>query len=183
MLKYSCYLFITSFYGNISELVGGEPGIGFDRIYKGLMSGLPNEIDFCFNVCLILTTPGPNALQLDEFPNLLTLLIAHVGLFEDNQSFFSNHIQSSEANRNFVKFWSNVGITDPEVLNLMPEIKDSNLGKKDLEVFPALNDMLNDEKTLLSYEYRVTQLLNIIRNMAFEDVNKATLTASSEVFK
>lgn len=48
-----------------------------------LLSGLPNEVDFAVNVCTLLSNESKHAMQLDKDPKLVTLLLAHTGVFDD----------------------------------------------------------------------------------------------------
>lgn len=48
-----------------------------------LLSGLPNEVDFAVNVCTLLSNESKHAMQLDKDPKLVTLLLAHAGVFDD----------------------------------------------------------------------------------------------------
>lgn len=47
-----------------------------------LRSGLPNEVDLAVNVCVLLSTEGKHCIKLEKCPQLLHLLLAHVGVFE-----------------------------------------------------------------------------------------------------
>lgn len=48
-----------------------------------LLSGLPNEVDFAVNVCTLLSNESKHSMQLDKDPKLVTLLLAHAGVFDD----------------------------------------------------------------------------------------------------
>lgn len=54
----------------------------YARLTKSLMSGLPNEIDFAMNVCMLLSHAGPKQLRICHAPTLLTLLVAHTGVYD-----------------------------------------------------------------------------------------------------
>ena len=57
----------------------------YDKLEKALLSGLPNEVDFAINVCMLLSNEGRHVLRLDKSPFLLELLMAHIGLFRDGK--------------------------------------------------------------------------------------------------
>jgi len=48
-----------------------------------LKSGLPNELDFVFNALTILSADENDPLILSEYPSLLELMLAQVGIFDE----------------------------------------------------------------------------------------------------
>ena len=54
----------------------------YEKLERSLFSGLPNEVDFVINVCTLLSNEGRHILRLDQSKYLLTLLMAHIGLFD-----------------------------------------------------------------------------------------------------
>lgn len=48
-----------------------------------LLSGLPNEVDFAINVCTLMSNESKHTMQLEKEPKLVTLLLAHAGVFDD----------------------------------------------------------------------------------------------------
>lgn len=55
----------------------------YNKLVLSLLSGLPNEVDFAVNVCTLLSNESKHAMQLDKDPKLVTLLLAHTGVFDD----------------------------------------------------------------------------------------------------
>ncbi|KAG2460278.1 ARID2 protein, partial [Polypterus senegalus] len=56
----------------------------YNKLVLSLLSGLPNEVDFAINVCTLLSNESKHVMQLDKDPKLITLLLAHAGVFDDN---------------------------------------------------------------------------------------------------
>ncbi|EGT51640.1 hypothetical protein CAEBREN_30808, partial [Caenorhabditis brenneri] len=54
----------------------------YARLTKSLISGLPNEVDFAMNVSMLLSHSGPKQLRLCHAPTLMTLLVAHTGVYD-----------------------------------------------------------------------------------------------------
>lgn len=54
----------------------------YEKLEQSLISGLPNEVDFVINICTLLSNEGRHVLRLDQSRYLLTLLMAHIGLFD-----------------------------------------------------------------------------------------------------
>ena len=54
----------------------------YKKVESALECGLPNEVDFAFNVCTLLSNEGKHIIKVCRCPRVLTLLLAHVGIFE-----------------------------------------------------------------------------------------------------
>ena len=64
----------------------------YDKLEKGLLSGLPNEVDFAINVCTLLSNEGKHTLNVSHSPRLIEILMAHVGIFREGAgSLFTLH--------------------------------------------------------------------------------------------
>lgn len=72
--------YLRQSYGLSTDFV---PPSDYNKLVLSLLSGLPNEVDFAFNVCTLLSNEGKHAMQLDKEPKLVTLLLAHAGVFDD----------------------------------------------------------------------------------------------------
>ncbi len=55
-------------------------GFSIDRLLRSLLSGYPNEVDFSFNIVTILSHSGGG---VTSEPRLLSVMLAHVGLFSE----------------------------------------------------------------------------------------------------
>ncbi|VDK74461.1 unnamed protein product [Litomosoides sigmodontis] len=154
----------------------------YDRIVKSLLSGLPNEVDFAVNVCTLLSHPGPRVLRLVAAPQIITLLVAHLAIFPDGDRAFYDLYKSWElvSGHNFIAFWSGAGITDDEVLKLIPHVRPSTVSEEESNIFCGL-DIEFQPRNVVSW--RVQQVLSIIRNLSFEVINKAILAASWPLLK
>ncbi|VBB27790.1 unnamed protein product [Acanthocheilonema viteae] len=154
----------------------------YDRIVKSLLSGLPNEVDFAVNVCTLLSHPGPRVLRLVAAPQIITLLIAHLAIFPDGDRAFYDLYKSWElvSGHNFIAFWSGAGITDDEVLKLIPHIRPSTVSEEESNIFCGLDTEFQPRNVV---SWRVQQVLSIIRNLSFEVINKAILAASWPLLK
>ncbi|VDM98844.1 unnamed protein product, partial [Thelazia callipaeda] len=154
----------------------------YDRIVKSLLSGLPNEVDFAVNVCTLLSHPGPRVLRLVSAPQIITLLIAHVAIFPDGDEAFHELYKCWElaSGHNFIAFWSGAGITDDEVLKLIPHIKPSQVSEDEINIFCGLDTEFQPRNVVT---WRVQQVLSIMRNLSFEVINKAVLASSWPLLK
>ena len=74
---------------------GGEKGVfrgsgkNCDWLVRSLECGLPNEVDLCINCLLIMSseeeTNGREGLLAQDVPHLLSVLLAHVGVFSSGK--------------------------------------------------------------------------------------------------
>lgn len=132
----------------------------YDRLVRSLTSGFPNEVDFAFNVLVILS--HEKSLPIEKLPHLLDLMLAHVGIFsEDDQELEGLHYETwhKDQEMDFTQFW---GKTAPWCVLAA--------------VFTTPSGGVNDEDGMLfnhmSHEtpeaFRITQLMNVILNLSFE---------------
>ncbi|VDM69757.1 unnamed protein product, partial [Strongylus vulgaris] len=95
----------------------------YTRLSKSLLCGLPNEVDFAMNVCTLLSHPGPRLLRLSHAPNIITLLVAHCGIFDDEDEDLSDlaKIWYDNGGRDFTSFWASAGIPDEMLEKFAPQ--------------------------------------------------------------
>ncbi|KAI6183961.1 ARID domain-containing protein C08B11.3 [Aphelenchoides bicaudatus] len=150
----------------------------YERIIKSLASGLPNEVDFALNTCAIMSAPGPFVFNLDRHSALINLIISQAAVFDDNSDVLQEDFlrtQKRTTKRDFGHFWSTAGIQDADLLKIFSLVKPNKYSKLDYELFPLLKDEGHDPKKVEIVEYRVHQVLDIIRNLAFDTHNQPFL--------
>uniref|UniRef100_A0A8D0AD15 AT-rich interactive domain 2 n=1 Tax=Sander lucioperca TaxID=283035 RepID=A0A8D0AD15_SANLU len=128
------------------------PPCDYNKLVLSLLSGLPNEVDFAVNVCTLLSNESKHAMQLDKDPKLVTLLLAHAGVFDDSLGSFSGVFGTDwkeHTSRDFIRGrWQSL-FHPPR-----------NLGISDMEA------------------QRVLQIAVILRNLSFEEANVKLLAAN-----
>ncbi|XP_072311051.1 AT-rich interactive domain-containing protein 2 isoform X2 [Eucyclogobius newberryi] len=147
----------------------------YNKLVLSLLSGLPNEVDFAVNVCTLLSNESKHAMQLDKDPKLVTLLLAHTGVFDDSLGSFSGVFGTDwkeKTSRDFVRFWKEV-VDDTEVRELLWD-KTSPAQGSDCWLFhppraPGISDMESQ---------RVLQVAVILRNLSFEEANVKLLASN-----
>ncbi|XP_028666507.1 AT-rich interactive domain-containing protein 2 [Erpetoichthys calabaricus] len=153
----------------------------YNKLVLSLLSGLPNEVDFAINVCTLLSNESKHVMQLDKDPKLITLLLAHAGVFDDTFGSFSAVFGSEwkeKTSRDFVKFWKDI-VEDTEVRDLIADksSKSQDGTSKDTgwdSLFhPPRNVGINDIEG-----QRVLQIAVILRNLSFEEGNVKLLAAN-----
>ncbi|XP_018022367.1 AT-rich interactive domain-containing protein 2 isoform X1 [Hyalella azteca] len=91
----------------------------YDRLFLSLCSPMPNEHDFSFNLCTLLSNEGRQVMRLAQCPRLLEIMLGHVGVFRDvstRKYFVSNIVE--QKNKNLVQFWLD-SVEDCRVLELL----------------------------------------------------------------
>lgn len=72
--------YLRQSYGLSTDFV---PPCDYNKLVLSLLSGLPNEVDFAVNVCMLMSNESKHTMQLEKEPKLVTLLLAHAGVFDD----------------------------------------------------------------------------------------------------
>ncbi|KAB7501230.1 AT-rich interactive domain-containing protein 2, partial [Armadillidium nasatum] len=112
---------------NVSDSVRSNSGMStdqykgsiYDRLALSLSCPLPNEHDFAFNMCTLLSNEGKHTLQLPQCPRLLDFMLSHTGVFRDRETqkyFISNYKEAK--GKSLVQFWID-SIDDKSVLDLL----------------------------------------------------------------
>ncbi|KAM3587844.1 uncharacterized protein V6R79_015148 [Siganus canaliculatus] len=153
----------------------------YNKLVLSLLSGLPNEVDFAVNVCTLLSNESKHAMQLDKDPKLVTLLLAHTGVFDDSLGSFSGVFGmdwKEKTSRDFIRFWREV-VEDVEVRELIwdksgPAQDGTSCEERCHSLFhpprtPGIGDM---------EAQRVLQIAVILRNLSFEEPNVKLLAAN-----
>ncbi|KAJ3612206.1 hypothetical protein NHX12_020482 [Muraenolepis orangiensis] len=149
----------------------------YNKLVLSLLSGLPNEVDFAVNVCTLLSNESKHAMQLEKDPKLVTLLLAHTGVFDDSLGTFSGVFGTdwkANTSRDFVRFWKEV-VEDVEIRELIWDKRIPTLADTSVPALfhpprtPGISDMEGQ---------RVLQVAVILRNLSFEENNVKLLAAS-----
>ncbi|XP_068442482.1 AT-rich interactive domain-containing protein 2 isoform X2 [Clinocottus analis] len=170
--------YLRQSYGLSTDFV---PPCDYNKLVLSLLSGLPNEVDFAVNVCTLLSNESKHAMQLDKDPKLVTLLLAHAGVFDDSLGSFSGVFGTDwkkKTSRDFVRFWKEV-VEDDEVRDL---IWDKNgaaqEGTSSEERWQSLFHPPRNQGISDMEAQRVLQIAVILRNLSFEEANVKLLAAN-----
>uniref|UniRef100_A0A8C1PCC7 AT rich interactive domain 2 (ARID, RFX-like) n=1 Tax=Cyprinus carpio TaxID=7962 RepID=A0A8C1PCC7_CYPCA len=165
--------YLRQSYGLSTDFV---PPSDYNKLVLSLLSGLPNEVDFAINVCTLLSNESKHAMQLEKEPKLVTLLLAHAGVFDDSLGSFSALFGTDwqeKTSRDFVRFWKDV-IEDNEVKDLISD-------KNGLETRDVCTPLFHPKRAvgIVNVEgQRVLQVAMILRNLSFEEANIKLLAAN-----
>ncbi|XP_007571677.1 AT-rich interactive domain-containing protein 2 isoform X1 [Poecilia formosa] len=153
----------------------------YNKLVLSLLSGLPNEVDFAVNVCTLLSNESKHAMQLDKDPKLVTLLLAHTGVFDDSLGSFSVVFGTDwkeKTSRDFVRFWKEV-VEDAEVRELIWDKSSSAQdGTSREDHWQSLFHPPRNPGTSDMEAQRVLQVAVILRNLSFEEANVKLLAAN-----
>uniref|UniRef100_A0A8C7VLM5 ARID domain-containing protein n=1 Tax=Oncorhynchus mykiss TaxID=8022 RepID=A0A8C7VLM5_ONCMY len=146
----------------------------YNKLVLSLLSGLPNEVDFAINVCTLLSNESKHAMQLEKDPKLITLLLAHAGVFDDSLGSFSSVFGmdwKEQTSRDFMK----VDLTDRLTIYVYYRFVNTTLGDERWGALfhPPRNLGISDIEG-----QRVLQVGVILRNLSFEEANVKLLAAN-----
>uniref|UniRef100_A0A3Q2XSU9 AT-rich interactive domain 2 n=1 Tax=Hippocampus comes TaxID=109280 RepID=A0A3Q2XSU9_HIPCM len=165
--------YLRQSYGLSTDFI---PPCDYNKLVLSLLSGLPNEVDFAVNVCTLLSNESKHAMQLDKDPKLVTLLLAHTGVFDDSLGSFSGVFGTdwkAKTSRDFIRFWKEV-VQDAEVRELIWDKSSTAQAERWQSLFhPPRNLGISDMEA-----QRVLQVAVILRNLSFEEANVKLLAAS-----
>ncbi|XP_019121163.2 AT-rich interactive domain-containing protein 2 isoform X2 [Larimichthys crocea] len=170
--------YLRQSYGLSTDFI---PPCDYNKLVLSLLSGLPNEVDFAVNVCTLLSNESKHAMQLDKDPKLVTLLLAHAGVFDDSLGSFSGVFGTDwkeKTSRDFVRFWKEV-VEDTEVRELIWDKSSAAQDGTSCEerwhslFHPPRNPGISDMEA-----QRVLQIAVILRNLSFEEANVKLLAAN-----
>uniref|UniRef100_I3K1I8 AT-rich interactive domain 2 n=1 Tax=Oreochromis niloticus TaxID=8128 RepID=I3K1I8_ORENI len=165
--------YLRQSYGLSTDFV---PPCDYNKLVLSLLSGLPNEVDFAVNVCTLLSNESKHAMQLDKDPKLVTLLLAHAGVFDDSLGSFSGVFGTDwkeKTSRDFVRFWKEV-VEDAEVRELIWDKNGTSCAERWQSLFhPPRTAGISDMEA-----QRVLQIAVILRNLSFEEANVKLLAAN-----
>ncbi|XP_059154347.1 AT-rich interactive domain-containing protein 2-like isoform X2 [Physella acuta] len=155
----------------------------YEKLELSLRSGLPNEVDMAVNVCVLLSTEGKHCMRLEKTSHMIRLLLAHIGIFEEDSEDMQNLYQNcwaSSANRNFLRFWfETVSKRDVKALITWNGKQYSQKEQVGIEVLNVGRDL----GTLDVEGQRVLQLAVFLHNLSFEEANQKILANSYLVYK
>lgn len=164
----------------------------YARLEKSLLCGLPNEVDFAFNVCTMLSAEGNHTLRLLTHPRLLDLLLAHVGIVGEDSSLkpLYEGPWTAALDRDFTKFWRQ-STEDADLLGWLHLPGASNQDDGDHSAPVDVRDdcyatsfNLGAGSNLKQAEgLRVQQVAAILRNLSFDGCNARALAASANAFR
>ncbi|XP_062849970.1 AT-rich interactive domain-containing protein 2 [Trichomycterus rosablanca] len=170
--------YLRQSYGLSTEFV---PPCDYNKLVLSLLSGLPNEVDFAINVCTLMSNESKHTMQLDKEPKLITLLLAHAGVFDDSLGSFSALFGMDwreKTSRDFAKFWRDV-VEDNEVKDL---ISDKSCTPQDgLEQRAMRSTLFHPQRNMGIGDLegqRVLQVAIVLRNLSFEEANVKQLAVN-----
>ncbi|XP_042198207.1 AT-rich interactive domain-containing protein 2-like isoform X2 [Callorhinchus milii] len=150
----------------------------YNKVVLSLLSGLPNEVDFAINVCTLMSHGNKQVLQLERDPKVVTLLLAHAGIFDDSPGTYLNVYESEwkvKSGRDFIKFWKDT-VDDHEVREL---IGDKSQRSKEAACDDRWDSVLFHPPQKLGINdlegQRVLQIAVIIHNLSMEEGNAKLL--------
>uniref|UniRef100_A0A665UN50 AT rich interactive domain 2 (ARID, RFX-like) n=1 Tax=Echeneis naucrates TaxID=173247 RepID=A0A665UN50_ECHNA len=159
--------YLRQSYGLSTDFV---PPCDYNKLVLSLLSGLPNEVDFAVNVCTLLSNESKHAMQLDKDPKLVTLLLAHTGVFDDSLGSFSGVFGTDWKEKTSRDFFRVIVPSHPPSLSA----DGTSCEERWRSLFhPPRSLGISDMEA-----QRVLQVAVILRNLSFEEANVKLLAAN-----
>ncbi|CAF0994955.1 unnamed protein product [Rotaria sordida] len=146
----------------------------YEKLELALLCGFPNELTFTLNTLLLLSSSANHAksFHLYKCPRLLDLLFRHIGLFLSSDTLINDHylkflydnLWSKHFNYHMDLFW--IQSCSPKILKLLLNI---DIDNKKNNHYKNFNLNLNENQH--EQEFRIEQILMIIRNFSFDRIN------------
>jgi AT-rich interactive domain-containing protein 2 len=162
---------LRSQYGLFNDFVRRNE---FEKLELALLCGFPNELTFTLNTLLLLSSSSSHSksFHLYKCPRLLDLLYRHIGLFSSSDilpndqslKILYENIWSKHLNYHLEQFW--IDSCSPKILKLILNIDFENPEK---DFYQNFN--LNSNENSQQQEFRIEQILMIIRNLSFDRLN------------
>ncbi|PAV66143.1 hypothetical protein WR25_07294 [Diploscapter pachys] len=153
----------------------------YGRLIKSLLSGLPNEIDFAINVCTLLSHPGPRLLRIAHSPSILTVLVAHCAIYDEEADLSDMHQSWRETIGHAMRpFWVGSGVPANILKRLINLDIDEEAIEIDSELFTGITKVFDYRD---SASWRINQIACIFRNLSFESINRVTMANSWPLMK
>jgi AT-rich interactive domain-containing protein 2 len=153
----------------------------FEKLELALLCGFPNELTFTLNTLLLLSSSSSHSksFHLYKCPRLLDLLYRHIGLFSSSDilptdqslKILYENIWSKHLNYHLEQFW--IDSCSPKILKLLLNL-DIQISQEDF----YQNFNLNSNENFSQQEFRIEQILMIIRNLSFDRLNALYLLDS-----
>ncbi|XP_064603702.1 AT-rich interactive domain-containing protein 2-like isoform X2 [Liolophura sinensis] len=155
----------------------------YDKLEKAFLCGLPNEVDFSMNVCLLLSNEGKHVMKLGKSKHLLELMLANVGIFSTGMSSLQELSEdgwSVFTGRDYVTFWYDT-VEDEDIRALILP----------LEPLPSPKELTGEDVLNLKRKIgindaegqRILQMAVILRNLSFESENCNIMASDPLVFR
>lgn len=172
----------------------------YDKLTLSLLSPLPNEQDFAINVLTLMSNECKQTLRLGKCPRLISILLAHAGVFEHyNFREMFREFYSVVRGHSHEHFWNDLLVDKPDLTELLHEDALTNedvfLDGKLISKF-LLKDNGNSKikeysflglgRGLGTQDYigqRVHQIAAIIRNLSFFDENITILARNATLIR
>ncbi|CAF3391393.1 unnamed protein product [Rotaria socialis] len=146
----------------------------YEKLELALLCGFPNELTFTLNTLLLLSSSSNHtkSFHLYKCPRVLDLLFRHIGLFLPSDTLIQDHylktlyedLWSKHLNYHMGSFW--IESCSPKILKLLLNIDIDNQ-----KANPYQNFNFNSTENQREQEFRIEQILMIIRNLSFDRLN------------
>ena len=151
----------------------------FEKLELALLCGFPNELTFTLNTLLLLSSSSSHSksFHLYKCPRLLDLLLRHMGLFSSSSldpssndyslKILYENLWTKHFNYQLERFWFES--CSPKIFKIIFNIDRDISSSSSKDFYDNFN--LNCNENSLQQQFRIEQILMIIRNLSFDRPN------------
>lgn len=153
-----------------------DPTRNFDKLVLSLQCGMPNEVDFAINICMLLSNVSNSVFNLSKAPAVVDTLLAHVGVFSEDSyglgELYEEWYANQHLERDFIKFWKE-GLTVKGVQDILCNGNDDETADQESLFHPARRKIGAKDVEC----QRIAQVGMIFYNFSFDDTNASVLAS------
>lgn len=153
-----------------------DPSRNFDKLVLSLQCGMPNEVDFAINICMLLSNVSNSVFNLSKAPAVVDMLLAHIGVVSQElhglKELHEQWYLQQDMDRDFIQFWKE-SISEDEVQKILTGSEEKDLTSGETLFHPARRKA----GARAAECQRISQVGMIIHNFSFDDTNASVLAS------
>ncbi|KAL9984999.1 hypothetical protein ACROYT_G007350 [Oculina patagonica] len=153
-----------------------DPTRNFDKLVLSLQCGMPNEVDFATNICMLLSNVSNSVFNLSKAPAVVDTLLAHVGVFSEDShglgELYEEWYAKQDMERDFIRFWKE-GLTVKGVQDILCSGNDDGNADQESLFHPTKRKIGAKDVEC----QRISQVGMIFYNFSFDDTNASVLAS------
>lgn len=153
-----------------------DPKRNFDKLVLSLQCGMPNEVDFAINICMLLSNVSNSVFNLSKAPAVVDTLLAHIGVFSEDShglgELYEQWYAKQDMERDFTRFWKE-GLTVKGVEDILCSDRGDETTDQESLFHPSRKKIGAKDVEC----QRISQVGMIFYNFSFDSANADVLAS------